>query len=90
MEKRGRPALKQVILLMLAESLLLCVLAAFAGLGLAALMMPGLAAKLPGLGMNPGVLIGGGVIAVLLALVVGVLPALRAMRLDIVNALSGH
>jgi ABC-type lipoprotein release transport system permease subunit len=35
-------------------------------------------------------LLNGGGIAVLLAMTVGMLPALRAMRLDIVNALSGH
>lgn len=79
-----------VLALVLAESLALCLIAALIGLGLAWLLMPGLAARMPGLSMRPDVLVSGTGIAVLLAFVVGFLPALRAMRLDIVNALSGH
>ena len=79
-----------VLALVLAESLALCLLAAIIGLGLAYLLMPSLAAKMPGLSMRPEVLMYGGGIAVLLAVTVGILPALRAMRLDIVNALAGH
>jgi putative ABC transport system permease protein len=79
-----------VLALVLAESLALCVLAAGIGLALANLFMPGLAAKMPGLSMRPEVWIYGFGIAVLLAALVGILPALRAMRLDIVNALAGH
>lgn len=79
-----------VLTLVLAESLMLCLLAALIGLGLADLIMPTLAARMPGLRMSPEVILGGCGIAVLLAVVVGILPALRAMRLDIVNALAGH
>lgn len=79
-----------VLALVLAESLALCVLAAIIGLGIAYLLMPGLAVRMPGLSLRPEVIMYGGGIAVLLAITVGILPALRAMRLDIVNALSGH
>ena len=81
---------QSVLALVLAESLALCLIAAAIGLGLAYLLMPGLAAKMPGLSMRPEVVMYGGGIAVLLAITVGILPALRAMRLDIVNALSAH
>ena len=81
---------QRVLALVLAESLALCLIAATIGLGLAYLLLPGLAAKMPGLSMRPEVLAYGGGIAVLLAITVGILPAVRAMRLDIVNALAGH
>lgn len=76
--------------LVLAESLLLCVIAALLGLAAATLLMPGLAAKLPGLHMEPLVWWQGAAIAAAVALIVGLPPAWRAMRLDIVQALSGH
>lgn len=81
-----------VLTLVLVESLLLCVLAAIAGIALAWLLLPGIAisARMPGLGMTPSVLWNGIGIAILLAAVVGLLPAWRAKRLDIVNALAGH
>jgi len=79
-----------VLALVLTEALLLCLLAALLGLGLATLLMPGLAAKLPGLTMDPLVWLQGLLIAALVAIVVGLPPAWRAMRLDIVHALSGH
>ncbi|MGH8504944.1 MAG: ABC transporter permease [Stenotrophobium sp.] len=81
---------RAVLTLVLAESLMLCLLAALIGLGLADLIMPVLASRMPGLDMSPQVILGGCGIAVVLALIVGILPALRAMRLDIVNALAGH
>jgi hypothetical protein len=40
--------------------------------------------------LTPDAWLVGGMIAAGLALAVGLPPALRAMRLDIVNALSGH
>jgi len=76
--------------LVLSESLLLCLIAALLGLGGATLLMPGLATKMPGLHMEPVVWAMGAGVAALLALVVGLPPAWRAMRLDIVNALAGH
>ena len=82
-----------VLLLVLAESLLLTSVAALLGLGLAALLLPGLAAQLPGfsgLAISSSSFALAIAMATGLALAVGLPPALRAMRLDIVNALSGH
>ncbi|HVT34603.1 MAG TPA: FtsX-like permease family protein [Nevskiaceae bacterium] len=81
-----------VLALVLAESLLLCVFAALIGLLLSGLIMPGLGAKaqMPGMQLTGALLASGCGVAVLLALVVGAVPATRAMRLQIVNALSGH
>lgn len=82
-----------VLALVLAESLALCVLAALVGIGLAGLLLPGIAAKLPGfsgLALTPQAFGGAVGIAVLLAIVVGLPPALRAMRLKIVDALAAH
>lgn len=82
-----------VLALVLAESLALCVLAALVGIGLAGLLLPGIAAKLPGfsgLALKPEAFAGALGIAVLLALIVGLPPALRAMRLKIVDALAAH
>lgn len=79
--------------LVLAESLLLTLLAAFLGLGLAAFLLPGLAASMPGfagLALSPEAWLIASLIAVALALVVGLPPALRALRLNIVDALSEH
>jgi len=83
----------QVLGLVIAESLALCLLAAAAGIGLAAILLPGVAAALPGfsgLVMKASTIAGAFGLAVLLALVVGLPPALRAMRLQIVDALSAH
>ncbi|HEY0917210.1 MAG TPA: ABC transporter permease [Solimonas sp.] len=81
---------RSVLALVLTESLLLCLIAALVGLGIATLLMPGLASKVPGLYMPPEVWLMGAGVAALLAVVVGFPPAWRAMRLDIVNALSAH
>lgn len=83
----------QVLGLVIAESLALCLLAAAAGIGLAAILLPGVAAALPGfsgLVMSGKTIAGAFGLAVLLALVVGLPPALRAMRLQIIDALSAH
>jgi len=79
-----------VLLLVLAESVLLCLVAAALGLALAAAIFPGLkdfigAVALPGKVVALGI-----VIAVLLALVTGLPPAMRAKRLNIVDALAGR
>lgn len=81
---------RSVLGLVLTESLLLCLIAALLGLAAATLLMPGLAAKMPGLQMEPEVWTMGVAIAALLAVIVGFPPAWCAMRLDIVNALAGH
>ena len=84
---------RMVLLLVLAESGALCMGAALLGVLLAGMLLPGIAANLPGF---TGISLTGGafamamLIAALLTVVVGAVPALRAMRLDIVNALSGH
>ncbi len=84
-----------VLLLVLAEALLLCGIAAGVGMGLAAWLAPGIGANLPipgfaGMKLTAEAAATGAVIAAGLALAVGLPPALRAMRLDIVNALAGH
>jgi putative ABC transport system permease protein len=73
--------------LVLCESLLLCVLAALAGLGIAWLLFPGLKDFLGVVKMPPVVVAEGVIGAALLALVVGTIPAWKAKRLDIVEAL---
>jgi putative ABC transport system permease protein len=75
--------------LVLAESLLLCVLAAVIGLGLSYAALPVIKGGfLQGLELSPKALLPGIGVAVLLALIVGLPPALRAMRLNIVDALA--
>ncbi|HZP11497.1 MAG TPA: FtsX-like permease family protein [Nevskiaceae bacterium] len=84
---------RSVLLLVLAESAFLCIGAALVGIVLAMLILPGLAAHIPGFtGLaltGPAFALAVG-IAFALTLVVGAIPATRAMRLNIVNALSGH
>lgn len=82
-----------VMLLVLAEALLLCGAGAAAGLGLSAWLAPALGAKIPGFGgmqLTAAAALVGLLLAGALAVAVGLPPALRAMRLEIVNALSGH
>jgi putative ABC transport system permease protein len=83
-----------VLAMVLAESVLLVLLGGVIGLGLAALIIPVVAAgsggmlNLPGVGANSWLM--GIVLMVVIGLLVGVLPALRAMRLNIVDALAGR
>jgi putative ABC transport system permease protein len=86
---------RTLLALVLAEALILCGFAAAVGIGLAAWWAPAIGNGLPipgfaGMKVTPDAWMVGGLIAAGLALVVGLPPALRAMRLDIVNALSGH
>jgi putative ABC transport system permease protein len=86
---------RMVLSLVLVESLLLCCLAAALGLALAAWAAPviGMNVPMPGLSgmkVSADAVSVAAMMAVGLALAVGLPPALRAMRLDIVNALSGH
>ena len=79
----------KVLGLVIAESLLLCLFAAVIGLALSFGTLPIIGQALQGVQLNPIALIPGLGAAILLALIVGVPPALRAMRLNIVDALSG-
>ncbi len=85
---------RSVLLLVLIEAVLLIVLGGVIGLGIAAVLMPAISAASGGviqLGAVPAPtwLLG---LALMLAigLIVGALPALRAMRLNIVDALAGR
>ena len=78
----------KVLGLVLAESLLLCAIAAAIGLALSFAALPIIRMGLQGVQLSPKALIPGIGAAVLLALIVGMPPALRAMRLNIVDALA--
>jgi putative ABC transport system permease protein len=85
---------RSVLWLVLAESMLLVVLGGLIGLALAALLMPIVSAGSGGMIQLPTVLpqtwlLGLGLM-LLIGAVVGALPALRAMRLNIVDALAGR
>ncbi len=85
---------RTVLGLVLAESVLLVLLGGVLGLGLVAVISPAANAvsggtlNLPQVGLNSWLLGLGLMIAI--GLVVGALPAIRAMRLNIVDALSGR
>ena len=83
-----------VLTLLLVESILLIVLGGMIGLGLAALVVPVIGAASNGMIALPGLqpetwLLGLGLM-VAIGIVVGALPARRAMRLRIVDALAGR
>ena len=83
-----------VLGIVLAESVLLLLLGGVIGLGLASLIIPIVSAgsggmlNLPSVGANSWTL--GLVLMIAIGLLVGVLPAMRAMRLNIVDALAGR
>jgi putative ABC transport system permease protein len=77
-----------VLGLVIAESLLLCLTAALIGLSLSYGALPIVKRGLPGVELTLAALLPGIGVAVLLGLIVGVPPALRAMRLSIVDALA--
>jgi len=77
-----------VLGLVLAEALMLCLIAAVIGLGLSYGALPIIKSVLQGVELSPKALLPGLGAAVLLALIVGMPPALRAMRLNIVDALA--
>ncbi|RAO76872.1 ABC transporter permease [Dyella jiangningensis] len=85
---------RSVLGIVLAESVLLLVLGGVIGLGFAALIVPAVSAgsggmlNLPSVGANSWIL--GLVLMIAIGLLVGALPALRAMRLNIVDALAGR
>jgi putative ABC transport system permease protein len=78
----------KVLGLVIGESLLLCVIAALIGLGLSYAALPIIKLGLQGVELSPEALLPGIGAAVLLALIVGLPPALRAGRLNIVDALA--
>ncbi|WP_266180716.1 ABC transporter permease [Dyella humicola] len=83
-----------VLAMVLAESVLLLLLGGSIGLGLATLIIPVLSAGSGGM-LNLGAVsasswVLGIVLMILIGLLVGALPALRAMRLNIVDALAGR
>jgi len=83
-----------VLALVLAESVLLIVLGGVVGMGLAALVIPAVTAGSGGMLNLPPVTGNTWAYAIglmlLLGLIVGALPSLRAMRLNIVDALAGR
>jgi putative ABC transport system permease protein len=83
-----------VAALVLGEALLLSLVGAALGLGLALLLEPGIATAvkgtLPTFEVSAGTLVSGLLLAILLGLAVGAFPARRAQRLEIVDALREH
>ena len=85
---------RTVLWLVLAESVLLLVLGGLIGLGIARMLVPAISAASNGMIQLDGVpgetwLMGLGLMLVI-GIAVGLLPALRAMRLNIVDALAGR
>jgi putative ABC transport system permease protein len=81
-----------VLGMVLAESVLLLLIGGVIGLGIATALIPVVAAG-SGLGLPPvgaGNWVLGIVLMAVIGLVVGVIPAVRAMRLNIVDALAGR
>jgi len=76
--------------LVVAESLLLCGMGAVIGLGLSYVALPGIKNALQGVDLSPAGLVPGFGVAVLLALIVGIPPAVRAVRLNIIDALAAQ
>lgn len=83
-----------VLGMVLAESVLLLVLGGVIGLGLVSILAPAISAGSGGMMHLPSVGVGSWTLGIVLALaigfVVGALPAMRAMRLNIVDALAGR
>lgn len=81
---------RSVFLMVVGESLLICVAAALLGLALATGVFPYTAKFVPGLSM-PLSVVGAGLIgAILVALITAAPPASRAARLQVVDALAGR
>jgi putative ABC transport system permease protein len=81
---------RPIFLLVVGECLLICVAAALAGLAVATGVFPYAGKFVPGLSMPLSVAGLGIAGAVLVALIVAVPPALRAARLQVVDALAGR
>jgi putative ABC transport system permease protein len=81
---------RTTFLMVVGESLLVCVVAALLGLALATAIFPYTAKFIPGLSM-PLSVVGAGVVgAIIVALITATLPASRAARLQVVDALAGR
>lgn len=84
----------KALALVFAEAMLLCLLGGLLGLALVSVIVPGMAkamsAFLPGMAVDGRTWSIGAAIAVGLGVVTGLLPAWKAKRLRIVDALSGH
>ncbi len=85
---------RSVLWLVLAESVLLVVLGGMIGLGIASLLVPAVSAASGGMIQLPGMLaqtwLVGLLLMVVIGVIVGLLPAIRGMRLNIVDALAGR
>jgi putative ABC transport system permease protein len=81
-----------VMSLVLAEAIVLCSVAAAIGIGIAAVISPAMYRELGAGGLNlPVTVVATGIgVAVVFAIVSAALPALRAQRLSIVDALAGR
>lgn len=81
---------RRILTLLLVESIAFCVVSAAIGLGIAAVLLPR-AKSLVGIASMPTVVVTAGLLcALLLGLIAGAAPALRASRLQIVDALAGR
>jgi putative ABC transport system permease protein len=76
--------------MVLAEALVTCVAAALLGLALAMGVFPYAAKFVAGLSMPIVVIVSGVVGAIFVALISAAVPALRAARLQVVDALAGR
>jgi putative ABC transport system permease protein len=81
---------RAIFMMVVGESLLLCVAAALIGLGMATGIFPYTANFVPGLSMPLSVVAFGVIGAVLVALITAAPPASRAARLQVVDALAGR
>ena len=79
-----------VVVLILAEALLLCLVAALLGLAIAAGIFPALKSVVGEAHLPADVVTLGLAVAVLLALATGLPPAWRTTRLNIIDALAGR
>jgi len=77
----------RMLVLVLVQSLTLCIVAALLGLGLADLLFPALRSTLGVVSLPGTVIVEGVLMAALLAVATGIVPAWRAKRLVIVEAL---
>jgi putative ABC transport system permease protein len=77
-----------IVAMVIGESLLLCGIGAVIGLALSYAALPVIKQGLQGVELSPTALIPGFAVALLLALIVGLPPATRALRLNIIDALA--